>query len=127
MTVNPQSKLALTAETLMRFNAMDNIKRESDGARLITPGTLTYTASMLGLFTAAIAIGERLGKLDASRTAALERKCTTGVAMAAADAGTAEIARKLARSITPDRDTVILGGGPNTPRPISAWPTGSRR
>ena len=33
--------------------------------------------------------------------------------MAAADAGTAEIARKLAPSITPDRDTVILGGGPN--------------
>jgi glucosamine--fructose-6-phosphate aminotransferase (isomerizing) len=33
--------------------------------------------------------------------------------MAAADAGTAQIARKLAPSITPDRDTVILGGGPN--------------
>jgi glutamine---fructose-6-phosphate transaminase (isomerizing) len=114
VTVNPQSKLALTAETLMSVNAMDNIKRGSDGARIITPGTLTYTASMLGLFTAAIAIGERLGTLDASRTAALEAEVhKTGAAMAAADAGTAEIARKLAPSITPDRDTVILGGGPN--------------
>lgn len=114
VTVNPQSKLAQTAETLLRVNAMDNIKQLPDGTRVITPGTLTYTASMLGLFTAAIAIGERIGTLDAAKvtelTAALHK---TADAMQAADATTAEIARKLAPTITPDRDTVVLGGGPN--------------
>ena len=45
-------------------------------------------------------IGERLGKFDASRTAALEAEVhKTGVAMAAANAGTAEIARDFAPSI----------------------------
>ncbi len=114
VTVNPQSKLAQTAETLMRVNAMDNIKLLPDGTRVITPGTLTYSASMLGLFTAAIAIGERIGALDGERVVELTQSLhKTAEAMQAADAVTAEVARKLAPSITSDRDTVILGGGPN--------------
>jgi len=114
VTVNPQSKLAQTAETLLRVNAMDNIKLQPDGSRVITPGTLTYTASMLGLFTAAIAIGERIGALDSVRSAELVAAIhRTAEAMRTADAGSAAIARELAPTITADRDTVVLGGGPN--------------
>jgi glucosamine--fructose-6-phosphate aminotransferase (isomerizing) len=114
VTVNPDSKLAQTAETLLRINATDNIKQLPDGTRVITPGTVTYTASMLGLFTAAIAIGERLGTLDAAGSAALVASLRkTAGAMQAADQGTLALAKQLAPSITTDRDTVILGGGPN--------------
>jgi glucosamine 6-phosphate synthetase-like amidotransferase/phosphosugar isomerase protein len=114
VTVNPQNKLAQTAETLLRVNAIDNIKELPNGTRVVTPGTLTYTASMLGLFTAAIAIGERLGTLNKAKFVALAAQLhEVADAMAAADASTAELARELAPSITADRDTVILGGGPN--------------
>ncbi len=114
VTVNAGSKLAQTAETLLRVNAMDNIKELPDGTRVITPGTLTYTASMLGLFTAAVAIGERLGTLEAARSAQLVASLH-GVAdaMRAADGPTLERARALAPTLTADRRTVILGGGPN--------------
>ena len=114
VTVNATNKLAQTAETLLRINSIDNIKQLPDGTRVVTPGTVTYTASMLGLFTAAIAIGERLGTLDKARSAQLVAELQkTAEAMHAADAGTLAIARKLAPSITANRNTVILGGGPN--------------
>ena len=60
-----------TAETLVKVNATPNIKERPDGTRVVTPGTVTYTASMLGLFVAAIALGERVGTLDRARASAL--------------------------------------------------------
>lgn len=114
VTVNPTNKLAQTAETLMRINSIDNIKQLPDGTRVVTPGTVTYTASMLGLFTAAIAIGERLGTLGKARSAQLVAELKEiAEAMHSADAGTLAVARELAPSITANRNTVILGGGPN--------------
>ncbi|MCB1487959.1 MAG: SIS domain-containing protein [Bauldia sp.] len=114
VTVAEDNKLAQTAETLIKVNATPNIKIQADGSKVVTPGTITYTASMLGLFVAAIAFGEHVGNLDPERSAALvaELKAVAGK-MAEADAGTAEIARQIAPSFTTDRDTVILGGGPN--------------
>src|SRR6202161_3084869 len=110
VTVHAGSKLAQTAETLMRVNSVDNIKELPDGTRVVTPGTVTYTASMLGLFTAAIAIGERLGTLDAAKSAQLVASLrSVSESMRLSDAGTREIADKLAPSLTPDRHVVVLG------------------
>ena len=96
VTVHASSKLAQTAETLLRVNSVDNIKELPDGKRVITPGTVTYTASMLGLVTAAIAIGERLGTLDAARSAQLVASLrSVSESMRLSDAGTREIADKL--------------------------------
>ncbi|MDR3495583.1 MAG: SIS domain-containing protein [Ancalomicrobiaceae bacterium] len=114
VTVSADNKLAQTAETLIRVNATPNIKERADGTRIVTPGSITYTASMLGLFVAAIAIGERLGHLDAAASAKLVGELrATAAAMAAADAGTAVLALELAPTFTRARQTVILGGGPN--------------
>ncbi|MDB5531322.1 MAG: Glucosamine 6-phosphate synthetase, contains amidotransferase and phosphosugar isomerase domain [Devosia sp.] len=114
VTVSADNKLAQTAETLIKVNATPNIKELPDGTRVVTPGSITYTASMLGLFVAAIAIGERLGNLNAAQSAKLVAELhATAKAMAASDAGTLALARKLAPTFTPDRATVILGGGPN--------------
>src|SRR5260370_7449422 len=71
VTVSATNRLAETAETLVKVNATPNIKERPDGTRVITPGTVTYTASMLGLFVAAIALGEKVGHLDAKRSTSL--------------------------------------------------------
>jgi glucosamine--fructose-6-phosphate aminotransferase (isomerizing) len=69
---------------------------------------------MLGLFVAAIAIGERLGHLDAAASATLVKELhATAVAMAKADDTVKALTEKIAETFTPDRNTVILGGGPN--------------
>lgn len=114
VTVSAENKLAQAAETLIKVNAPDNIKEQPDGTRVITPGTVTYTASMLGLFVAAIAFGERIGHLDAGRVAALlEALHALPAAMAAADSTVGALATSIAGTFTPDRKTVIVGGGPN--------------
>lgn len=114
VTVSADNKLARAAETLIRVNATPNIKELPDGSRVVTPGSITYTASMLGLFVAAIAIGERLGNIDAAKSRQLVVSLhTTAAAMAAADRPVRALAEEIADSFTADRRTVIVGGGPN--------------
>jgi glucosamine 6-phosphate synthetase-like amidotransferase/phosphosugar isomerase protein len=114
VTVSADNNLARTAETLIKVNATPNIKLQPDGTRVVTPGTITYTASMLGLFIAGIAFGERIGHLHAGRvTALLDELRALPDAMAAADKTVGKLAKEVASTFTPDRKTVILGGGPN--------------
>lgn len=114
VTVAEDNKLAKTAETLLKLNSPPNIKVSDDGSKVVTPGTLTYTASMLGLYIAAIAFAEKLGALDAAgveaRVADLR---ATADHMAEAERLAQPVCEDLARTLTPDRKTVILGGGPN--------------
>ncbi len=114
VTVSAANRLAQTAETLVKVNATPNIKERPDGTRVVTPGTVTYTASMLGLCLAGVAFGERLGALDAKRSrdvvAQFHRLADD---MATADEKVRQIAAQIAPSFTPNRKTVILGGGPN--------------
>jgi len=114
VTVRADNALAQTAETLMQIDAPPNIKRRADGTTLVTPGTLSYTASLLGIAGGAIALGERLGALSAAGVAAavaeLRRLADW---MAEADATVGALAPQLAATFAPERTTVILGGGPN--------------
>jgi glutamine---fructose-6-phosphate transaminase (isomerizing) len=114
VTVSQDTNLARTAETLLKVQAPPNIKQAADGSKLVTPGTLTYTASMLGLYAAAIAIGEHLGRIDAAHVAGLiDELHRTADHMAAADAANAELCRVAAHRLTAARKVVILGGGPS--------------
>lgn len=114
VTVSADNKLAKTAETLIKVNATPNIKELPNGTRVVTPGSITYTASMLGLYVAAIAIGERIGHLTPEKSAEMVAELHTAAeAMAKADAPTLAKAREVAASFTPDRPVVIVGGGPN--------------
>ncbi|HZZ60661.1 MAG TPA: SIS domain-containing protein [Roseiarcus sp.] len=114
VTVSATNRLAESAETLVKVNATPNIKERPDGTRVVTPGTVTYTASMLGLCVAGIALGERVGSLDAKRSRALvDQFHRIADAMATADETTSSIAAELAASFPPNRKTVIVGGGPN--------------
>lgn len=114
VTVSADNKLAQTAETLIRVNATPNIKVLPNGTKVVTPGSITYTASMLGLFVAAIAIGERLGNLDAAKSKQMVADLhATAAAMAVADKSVLPLATEIAPTFTADRQTVILGAGPN--------------
>lgn len=114
VTVDAANRLANTAETLVKVNATPNIKERPDGTRVITPGTVTYTASLLGLCLAGIALGERTGTLDAKRSrAVIDEFQRLADAMAIADDASRTTAAEIAASFTRDRKTVILGGGPN--------------
>jgi glucosamine--fructose-6-phosphate aminotransferase (isomerizing) len=114
VTVDAANRLANTAETLVKVNATPNIKERPDGTRVITPGTVTYTASLLGLCLAGVALGERIGSLDARRSRAIvDEFQRLADAMAIADEASRTTAAEIAVSFTPDRKTVILGGGPN--------------
>ncbi|HLJ71630.1 MAG TPA: SIS domain-containing protein [Roseiarcus sp.] len=114
VTVSATNRLAEAAETLIKVNATPNIKERPGGTRIVTPGTVTYTASMLGLFVAAIALGEKIGHLDKSRaTTLIDQIRRAADAMAAADEMSRTIAGDIAATFLPSRKTVILGGGPN--------------
>lgn len=114
VTVSATSRLAETAETLVKVNATPNIKERPDGTRVVTPGSVTYTASMLGLFVAGIAFGEKLGNINKQRSAALVKQLhALADGMAVADRTVRPIAEKIAASFPSARKTVVLGGGPN--------------
>ena len=114
VTVSAANRLAQTAETLVKVNATPNIKERPDGTRVVTPGTVTYTASLLGLCLAGIALGERVSNLDGRRSQAIvDEFRRLPDAMLAADETSRAIVAEIAASFTPNRKTVILGGGPN--------------
>jgi glucosamine--fructose-6-phosphate aminotransferase (isomerizing) len=112
--VRDDNALAQTAETLVRIAAPPNIKRRPDGTTLVTPGTLSYTASLLGIAAGGVALGEHLGAVGPGGSErAIEAMRTLAGAMAEADATVAALAPGLAASLAPERTIVILGGGPN--------------
>jgi glucosamine 6-phosphate synthetase-like amidotransferase/phosphosugar isomerase protein len=114
VTVRDDNALAHAAESLLQIDAPPNIKRRPDGTALVTPGTLSYSASLLGIAGGAIALGEAIGALDAAGVAdALASFAQLADAMAEADASVAAAAPALAATFAPERTTVILGGGPN--------------
>ena len=114
VTVSADTNLARAAETLLKVNAPPNIKVGPDGGKLVTPGTVTYTASMLGLYVASVALGEHVGALDAAKSAELVAELrATADHMQAADDAVAELCRAAAAGFTAARKTVILGGGPS--------------
>jgi glucosamine--fructose-6-phosphate aminotransferase (isomerizing) len=114
VTVSDESNLARTAETLMRAHSPQNIKESMDGTSVITPGTISYTASMLALYVASIAFGEKLGVLSAAQVKDLVAELhATANHMAQADEAVKKLCEDLAPQLTPDRKVVVLGGGPN--------------
>ena len=114
VTVSDETNLAKAAETLIKVNAPPNIKEQPDGSKVITPGSVTYTASMLGLLHRRHRVrrADRPYRRGAARALVAELE-TLPAAMAAADATVGPLAKAIAGTFTRDRKTVILGGGPN--------------
>lgn len=114
VTVKADNPLALTAETLVQLDAVPNIKQRADGSIMVTPGTITYTASLLGVYAVGIALGEHLGNLTNARVrSAIAEFHRVADWMDEANASVGALAPELAATFTRERTTVVLGGGPN--------------
>jgi glucosamine--fructose-6-phosphate aminotransferase (isomerizing) len=114
VTVSAENPRARAEEPVVRIAAPPNIKTRADGSKLVTPGSITYTASLLGVYLAAVALGEYVGALSSQALrAAVAEFARVADWMAEADATVAALAPALAATFTRERTTVIVGGGPN--------------
>jgi len=114
VTVSAESELARAAETLVRLETIPNIKQRPDGTKLVTPGTLTYTASLVGVCGWAIALGAQLGvRTEAQTKEAIRSFERVAEWIDAAYASSSTSAKELAATFSRKRPTVIVGGGPN--------------
>ncbi|MEM8664226.1 MAG: SIS domain-containing protein, partial [Pseudomonadota bacterium] len=109
ITANPDSKLADICETTVLVEAPQNFKTAPDGRTLVTPGTITYTASVLGALLAGLALGEARGRPIDAELGALTK---LPALMGEADARTREAAKRWAPTFTGERKIVFVGGGP---------------
>src|SRR4029077_18649065 len=101
VTVSDQSALARTAESLIKVYSPPNIKESPDGTRVITPGTISYTASMLALYVASVAFGEKLSRLSAAQVQELVAELrATADHMAQADESVRKLCQEIASQMT---------------------------
>jgi glucosamine 6-phosphate synthetase-like amidotransferase/phosphosugar isomerase protein len=114
ITTNPNVPLAQAVDIPMIVNSPPNIKERPDGPPVVTPGSVTYIASLLGVYCVGLALGLKLGNLSnadvEARLAELEKlSADMATTIDSVDKITNEYAAKLA----PGKRIIILGGGPN--------------
>ena len=105
LTYNASSRLAETSDMLLPWSYPDVG---------FGPGTLSYLASLVGLYAAAVRLGQISGRLD--DTAArdmLDRIDAVGQSLEATIAANHVIAEHVAGSLPEGDPVCIIGGGPN--------------
>jgi glucosamine 6-phosphate synthetase-like amidotransferase/phosphosugar isomerase protein len=105
LTYNPTSPLAETASMLLPWSYSDVG---------FGPGTLSYLASLVGLYALAVRLGQLNGRLDETRAmATLDAITACGDDLAATIAANQVAAEQVATSLNGDALVCIVGGGPN--------------
>jgi glucosamine--fructose-6-phosphate aminotransferase (isomerizing) len=105
LTYNAESPLAQTAEMVLNWTYKDVG---------FGPGTLSYLASLVGLYALAIRLAELRGRSDEARvTAALDAIAAVGNDLEATIAGATLAAAQVAATLNVDGLVCIIGGGPN--------------
>src|SRR3989441_8874485 len=105
LTYNPASPLADAARMLLAWTYQDVG---------FGPGTLSYLASLVGLYAVAVRLGQLTGRLDDSAARGiLEAIAATGDAVSATIKANHEPAARVAASLEQDGLVCIIGGGPN--------------
>ncbi|MCA1646564.1 MAG: SIS domain-containing protein [Chloroflexi bacterium] len=105
LTYNPSSPLAVAADMLLSWTY------EDVG---FGPGTLSYLASLVGLYALAIRLGQLHGRLDEQQAAAqLDTITATGDMLQATVSANQAAASQVAGGLGDDALVCIVGGGPN--------------
>jgi glutamine---fructose-6-phosphate transaminase (isomerizing) len=105
LTYNPASPLAGAASMLLPWVYQDVG---------FGPGTLSYLASLVGLYAVAIRLGQLTGRLnDSGARAILEAIAATGAALSTTIDANQEPAARIAANLVQDGLVCIIGGGPN--------------
>ncbi len=105
LTYNPASPLADAARMLLAWTYQDVG---------FGPGTLSYLASLVGLYAVAVRLGQLNGRLDERQAAGiLGAIAASGDDVAATIDANAQPSSEVASRLTGDGLVCILGGGPN--------------
>jgi len=105
LTYNPASPLAEAARMLLAWTYQDVG---------FGPGTLSYLASLVGLYAVAVRLGQLTGRLDDRQTAGiLEAIAASGDDVSATIEANTHPASDVASTLTSDGLVCIIGGGPN--------------
>jgi glucosamine 6-phosphate synthetase-like amidotransferase/phosphosugar isomerase protein len=105
LTYNPTSPLAETASMLLPWSYNDVG---------FGPGTLSYLASLVGLYALVVRLGQLNGRLDDTRAMGiLEAIAASGDDLAATIAANQVAAEQVATRLDGDGLLCIIGGGPN--------------
>ena len=105
LTYNPASPLADAARMLLAWTYQDVG---------FGPGTLSYLASLVGLYAVAVRLGQLTGRLDDRQTASiLEAIAASGDDVAATIDANTQPSSEVASTLTSDGLVCIIGGGPN--------------
>lgn len=115
VTTKDTNPLAKAAEMALIVNSPPNIKQRPDGHLVVTPGSLTYTASLAGVYSAALAFGHKRGLISASKLECLVKEIESiGDVLDATIKNVEDASREYAQSLLEKRPRIIiLGGGPN--------------
>jgi len=105
LTYNPASPLASAARMLLAWTYQDVG---------FGPGTLSYLASLVGLYAVAVRLGQLSGRLDDRQAVGiLEAIAASGDDVAATIDANAQRSSEVASALTSDGMVCIVGGGPN--------------
>jgi len=105
LTYNPASPLANAARMLLAWTYQDVG---------FGPGTLSYLASLVGLYAVAVRIGQLSGRLDDRQAVGIvEAIAASGDDVAATIDANAQRSSEVASALTSDGMVCIVGGGPN--------------
>lgn len=105
LTFDPSSRLAAHSDSVLTFGY------EDVG---FGPGTLSYTASLSGLYALALCLSERTGRLSSDEVASrLEAMAATAGSLTATIAACDPVAESLGRETSSETAIHIIGGGPN--------------
>lgn len=105
LTYNPDSRLAEAATMLLPWSYADVG---------FGPGTLSYLASIVGLYALAVRLGQLNGRLDdAAAAAILGRISDAGAGLATTIEAARDTADGVANALAADGLVCIVGGGPN--------------
>jgi glucosamine--fructose-6-phosphate aminotransferase (isomerizing) len=105
LTYNPDSPLADAARMLLPWTYQDVG---------FGPGTLSYLASLVGLYAVAVRLGQLNGQLDDRQAAGiLEAIAATGDDVAATIDANTQPSAAVASTLTSDGLVCIIGGGPS--------------
>lgn len=114
ITTKMEAPLAQAADIPLIVNSPPNIKERPDGPPVVTPGTVTYVASLVGVYCVGLAMGLRLGNLNENaakvRLAELERLSDD---MSVTIESLTPAIHNYAIRLAPHKRVIILGGGPN--------------
>ncbi len=114
ITTKSSAPLAHAVDIPLIVNSPPNIKERPGEPPTVTPGSLTYIASLLGVYCVGLSFGLRLGSVSAA-DAQRRLQELSGVADAIAMTIDAvePVARDYAGKLSADKRLIILGGGPN--------------